>query len=150
MGRLEEARKAFEVSLSRKQHHYGFALGLYLLDFLVGDAQGMASQSAGLVAKSGVPHEVLSGEADTAAYSGHLAKAREPTRQAADSSVHAEQAGAAAMWRLNAALREAAFGQPCGGSTGCAGSLETLTGPARSRGADSARQRLGRRRRRSG
>jgi eukaryotic-like serine/threonine-protein kinase len=61
---------------------------------------------------SGRPEEnfVISLESDTQAYAGHLAKSRELTRQAADSAIRNDSKESAAIWRENAALREAAFG----------------------------------------
>ena len=70
----------------------------------------MASQAAWFEGKPGLQHEILALEADTEAYGGHLARARELTRQAVDSAVRADNPEAAAAWRLDAALREAAFG----------------------------------------
>lgn len=52
----------------------------------------------------------LSLASDTEAYAGHLGKARELTKRAADSAVRADSKEAAAVWQENAALREAAFG----------------------------------------
>src|SRR4029077_14398237 len=52
----------------------------------------------------------LSLESDTAAYAGHLRKARELTRQAVDAATRTDNNENAALWLDNAALREAAFG----------------------------------------
>jgi len=110
LGRLEESRKAFEEALSRKLDDDSLHLGLYSLAFLAADTQGMASQAAWFEGKLDLRHEILSSEADTEAYGGHLAKARELTRRAVDSAVRASYPEAAAAARLIAALREAAFG----------------------------------------
>jgi len=109
LGRLDEARKTFEGALSHKQDNDDLHLGLYGLAFLAGDTQGMASQAAWLEGKPR-RHEILSGEADTEAYGGHLARARELTRRAVEGAVRAANPEMAAEWRLDAALREAAFG----------------------------------------
>ena len=110
LGRLDEARKVFEEALSRKLDEDFVHLGLYSLAFLAGDTQGMASQATWFEGKPGLRHEILSGEADTEAYGGHLARARELTRRAVDSAVRANNPKAAAAARLIAALREAALG----------------------------------------
>ena len=52
----------------------------------------------------------LSLASDTEAYAGHLTKARELTKQSADSAVRADSKENGAIWWENAALREAAFG----------------------------------------
>jgi serine/threonine protein kinase/DNA-binding winged helix-turn-helix (wHTH) protein/tetratricopeptide (TPR) repeat protein len=110
LGRLEEARKFFDEELSRKLDNDFLHLGLYSLAFLAVDAQGEAGQAAWFEGKSELRHEMLSGESDTEAYGGHLARARELTRRAVDSAVRASNPEAAAAARLISALREAAFG----------------------------------------
>jgi hypothetical protein len=47
---------------------------------------------------------------DTEAYTGHLRKARDLTRQAVDSAVRADNKEFGAIWLENAAVREAALG----------------------------------------
>lgn len=110
LGRLDEARKTFEEALSRKLDDDVLHSGLYGLAFLAGDSQGMVSRAAWFEGKPDFQHEILGTEANTEAYGGHLARARELTRRAVDSAVRAANAEAAAAWRLDAALREAAFG----------------------------------------
>jgi eukaryotic-like serine/threonine-protein kinase len=110
LGRFDEARKTFEEALSRKLDDDFLHLELYALTFLAGDIQGMAGQAAWFEGKPDLQHEILSLKADTEAYGGHLARARELTRQAADSAVRAANPESAANWRLDGALREAAFG----------------------------------------
>jgi eukaryotic-like serine/threonine-protein kinase len=53
---------------------------------------------------------LLASEADTAAYSGRLGKAREFSRRAVASAEHVEKKETAAGYEANAALREALFG----------------------------------------
>jgi tetratricopeptide (TPR) repeat protein len=110
LGRLDEARKTFAEAMSRMLDDSGLRLGLYDLAFLAGDTQGMASQAAWFQGKPDLQHVMIAAEADTEAYGGHLARARELTRRAVDGAVSADNPEAAAGWRLNAAMREAAFG----------------------------------------
>jgi serine/threonine protein kinase/tetratricopeptide (TPR) repeat protein len=110
LGRLDEARKTFEAALSRKLDDHSLHMGLYTLAFLAGDTQGMASQAAWFEGKPDLQNEILSLEADTEAYGGHLGGARRLTLRAVDSALRADNPEAAAAWRLDAALREAAFG----------------------------------------
>ncbi len=49
---------------------------------------------------------------DSAAYAGHLGKARELTRRAVDFAKQSDNKETAAIWQVNAALREAAYGNP--------------------------------------
>lgn len=71
LGRFEEARKTFEEALSHKLDDDNLHMGLYGLAFLAGDMQGMAKQVAELDSKPW-QNEILSAEADTGAYGGHL------------------------------------------------------------------------------
>ena len=60
--------------------------------------------------KPGAEDQLMSQDSDTKAYFGHLAKARELSRRAVDSASHNGAKETAAIWRGNAALREAEFG----------------------------------------
>jgi len=52
----------------------------------------------------------LSAKSDTEAYFGHLAAARDLSRQASGSAVRSGQIETAALWEMNEAIREAEFG----------------------------------------
>jgi tetratricopeptide (TPR) repeat protein len=49
---------------------------------------------------------------DTEAYGGHLGKARELTKRAVDSAIRADSKENGAIWQENAALAQAAYGNP--------------------------------------
>jgi len=110
LGRLDESRKIVEEARSRKLDSDGLHLNLYALPFLTGDVPGMTSQAAWFQGKPDLQHEILAAQADTEAYAGHLARARQLTRQAVNSAALAANPEAAAARGLHAALREAAFG----------------------------------------
>ena len=85
---------------------------LYGIAFLRDDTAEMARQVA---RAKGVPGEedlLLALEADTAAYFGHLGKAREFSRRTADSAERAGEKETAAGYYAVSALREALFGDP--------------------------------------
>jgi serine/threonine protein kinase/Flp pilus assembly protein TadD len=107
--RFEEARQMIRDAQERKVDDFILHTQLYALSFLASDAAGMAEQQKWF---TGRPEEndVLSLASDTEAYSGRLSKARELTRRAVDSSIHADSKETGAVWQENAALREAAFG----------------------------------------
>jgi serine/threonine protein kinase/tetratricopeptide (TPR) repeat protein len=112
LGRLNEAQKTLEEALSRKLDDGGFHTNLYLLAFLAADAQSMSRQAAWFKDKPDLLHEMLSLESDTEAYGGHLGRARELTQQAVDADLASANPEDAAAQRADAALREAAFGNP--------------------------------------
>ena len=70
----------------------------------------MEREAAWLMGKSGYEDDMLYLESDTAAYGGEFAKARELTRQAADSAQRADEKETAAEYRAEAAVREALAG----------------------------------------
>jgi hypothetical protein len=70
----------------------------------------MARTVAWAASKRGIEDVMLGTEADTAAYSGRLGKARELSRQAVASALQAQQKETAARYEAAAALREALFG----------------------------------------
>jgi len=85
---------------------------LYAIAFYRDDNAEMARQVARAVGKPGQEDLLLAMEADTAAYSGHLGKAREFSRRAADSAELAGEKETAAEYYAVSALREALFGDP--------------------------------------
>jgi len=72
----------------------------------------MAAQMQWFMANPAVTHMGLLLSADTAAYAGHLKQARDLNRQAVDSAIQADSRENASLWWDEAALREAAFGNP--------------------------------------
>jgi serine/threonine protein kinase/tetratricopeptide (TPR) repeat protein len=108
--RLDEARQNMKAEQTRKLDTYGLRKGLYALAFVTGDAASMTEQLTWLAGKPEVVDLGLYLQADTEAYGGRLRKARELTRQVVDSSVKGDdKEGAAKVW-VNAAMREALFG----------------------------------------
>jgi len=110
--RFEEARQIAKTALARNFDDYILRNELYAVAFIGGDAQGMAEQAAWFQNQPDSEHFGLALESDTQAYSGHLGKARDLTRQAIASAVRTDSKENAAIWQDNQALREAAFGNP--------------------------------------
>src|SRR5208283_1163228 len=110
LNRLDQARTTAAEAQSKKLDSPTLRVYLYVVAFLQNDDAGMQQQVAWAAREPGVEDTLLSNEADTAAYSGHLQKAREFTRRASFSAEHAEEKETAAGYEVNAALREALFG----------------------------------------
>ena len=110
LNRLDEAKAAYGQALEHKLTHPFFHNHLYEIAFLQNDAAGMAQQVSWGAGKPGVEDVFLASEADTAGYSGRLAKARELSRRAVASARHAEEKEAAAGYEGDAAVREVLFG----------------------------------------
>jgi len=90
------------------------ALGptVYAIAFLRDDTHEMARQAAAAAGITGKEDLLLALEADTAAYFGQLARARELTRRASDSAERAGENEASAEYEAIAALRAGLCSKP--------------------------------------
>jgi len=110
LNRLEEAKATFDQALAHKLDSGGLRQQIYFLAFLRGDTAQMEQELAWGAGKPGDEDALLSAQSDTEAYYGRMSKARDFSRRAADSAVRADSKEAAALWQVNAALREAELG----------------------------------------
>jgi predicted Zn-dependent protease len=128
LNRLKEAEATAEEAQAKKLDSPDLRFYLYELAFLRNDAQGLAQQVALSAGKPGVEDVLLYLEADTAAYFGRMAKARELSRQAAASAERADEKEAAAGYEAEAALREALFGNGAEARQRAGAALKLSTG----------------------
>jgi tetratricopeptide (TPR) repeat protein len=110
LGRLNEAQRILDEAQSRNLVSKFLRANLYYLAFLRGDTLAMEQQLAAVRNKIGDEDTLLSSQSDTEAYYGRLRKARELSRQAVESATRAGAKETAAGWLVNAALREAEYG----------------------------------------
>jgi eukaryotic-like serine/threonine-protein kinase len=110
LNRLGEAKAMYERALARHIDIPDLHTYRYGIAFLEHDAEEMQRQADWAMGKPGVEDVSLSFQSDTEAYSGHLAKAQELSRRATESAQRAGEKETAAKRELNAALREAEFG----------------------------------------
>jgi eukaryotic-like serine/threonine-protein kinase len=110
LNRLVEAKATFEQALARKLDGGLLRWWMYYLAFVRGDSAQMEQQVTWGSGKPGDEDPLLSAQSDTEAYYGRLAKAQEFSRRAVDSAIRADSKETAALWQVNAALREAEFG----------------------------------------
>jgi serine/threonine protein kinase/Flp pilus assembly protein TadD len=110
LNRLDDARATAAEAQAKKLDSSFLRLNLYRIEFLQNDASGMAQQIAWSAGKRGVENIFLLFEADTAAYSGHLAKAREISLRAIESAKRAGEKETAAKYESEMAFRETVFG----------------------------------------
>ncbi len=101
---------------------------LYTLSFLQGDSNGMEEQQRWFAGQRVYANYGLALAADSEAYAGHVKKARELTRSAADSAVRSDNEENAAMYRANGALREAAYGEAAEARASAAEALRLAPG----------------------
>jgi serine/threonine protein kinase/tetratricopeptide (TPR) repeat protein len=109
--RFDETRQIIHEAQARKLDDFILHNALYALAFLGSDSAAMAEQ---LQWFAGKPEENfgLALASDTEAYGGHLGKARELTRRAVDSAIRADSKENGAIWQANAAIEQAAYGNP--------------------------------------
>src|SRR5207302_8598444 len=108
--RPEDARKTIEQAQPGNFEGDLLHWVIYQLAFLVGDAAEMGRQVEWAAGKPGTEDVLLSFQSDTEAYYGRLAKARDFSRRAVDAAIRADSKETAALWQVNAALREAEVG----------------------------------------
>ncbi|MGA7945752.1 MAG: protein kinase, partial [Candidatus Sulfotelmatobacter sp.] len=106
VNRMKDARLTLEEA--QRNHFDGLFIrgDLYSLAFLDGDNAEMERQVAWAAGRPGEEDQMLNTHADTQAYYGHMAKARDLARQAADSAVRADAKETAAQWLAIQAVRE--------------------------------------------
>ena len=95
-----------------KLDDFAFHDALYALAFLGADSAAMAEQQQWFAGKPEAENSGLSLASDTEAFAGHLGKARELTKRPVDSAVRVDSKETGAIFQDNAALREAAYGNP--------------------------------------
>ncbi len=128
LNRPDDAKKAIEQAQERKLEGDYLHWVIYQLAFLKGDAAEMERQVAWAAGKPGSEDQLLSFQSDTEAYYGRVVKARDFSRRAVDSAVRDDSKESAALWQVNAALREAEFGNTAAAKQGVAAALALAPG----------------------
>jgi eukaryotic-like serine/threonine-protein kinase len=108
--RFNEARQSILQSLAMKMDDPAFHIDLYAIAFLAADAKGMEEQQKWFEANQNYANFGLALASDAEASAGRLAKARELSKKAADSAIHADAKETGGVWLENNAIAEAAFG----------------------------------------
>jgi len=128
LNRFDDAQKTIEEAQKHNRAGDFLHLAIYQLAFLKGDAAEMERQVAWAAGKPGSEDFLLSVQSDTEAYYGHLTKARDFSRRAVDAAVRNDSKETAAIWQVNAALREAEFGNPATAKQDVAAALKLSPG----------------------
>src|ERR1700730_1849291 len=128
LNRVDDAKATFDQGQTRKLDGGGLRQWMYYLAFLRGDLAQMQQQVAWSAGKPGAEDPLLSAQSDTDAYYGRLTKARAFSRRAVDSDCRADSSETAALWQVNAALREAEFGKQAEAKQGVAAALVLARG----------------------
>jgi len=126
--RPQDAVAAIQQAWSRSMDTYFLRLALYQAAFLQNDQETMQGQLTWAAGRVGEEDWLLSAQSDTEAYFGQLKKARELSHRAIDSAKRANANETAALWEVNAALREAEFSNPPGARHHASAALALVPG----------------------
>ena len=109
LNRMDEA-KAMAVAGLRDNGDFSYHINLYELAFLRHDVAGMKSEADAVVTNPTWGDFVLNQQANSSAYFGQFARAREFTDRAVSAAKKAEKPESAAAYKAEAAIREALAG----------------------------------------
>ncbi len=126
--RFDEARPIIQGALARQSDDKVAHNALYALAFLGADSTAMAEQQQWFGSEPEYENVGLALASDTAAYAGHLHKARELTKQSVGSAIRVGDKESGAIWQENAALREAAYGNAAEARASAAAALKLAPG----------------------
>ena len=110
LNHLDEAKTTLQQALERNLDSGDLRLVMYNHAFLRGDAEQMRRQVEWGTGRPRSEDRLLSAHSDTEAYYGHIRKARDLSRRAAESALRAGAKETAAIWQADAALRDAEVG----------------------------------------
>jgi eukaryotic-like serine/threonine-protein kinase len=112
LNRWDDAKKLSDQASAQKLSGFVLREKRYDLAFLNNDAAGMQQQLQGRVGNGTEEYQMLSTQADTAAFGGKLAVSRDFMEGAIEGAIHNDARETAAVWRAIAGMREAETGNP--------------------------------------
>ncbi len=124
MNRPEDAKAKYEEAVAHKVNNPFLHGNRYGVAFYEGDVSEMQRQVDGQKDKPG-EDVLLSFASDTDAFYGRLASAREKSQRAIEFARRSDAKETAAEWQMNAALREAEFGNTARARQQTASALNT-------------------------
>lgn len=110
LNQFDDAKKTFDDALINKFDGRYIRQSLYWVAFAIGNDDLMERQVAWAAGRPGDEDVLASMESDTDAYYGRVSQARDLTRRAIELAVRSGTKETAALWEVNAALREAELG----------------------------------------
>jgi eukaryotic-like serine/threonine-protein kinase len=107
---FDETQQIIRQVQARNLDDYELHADLYALAFLASKPVAMAEQQRWFGSKPEYENFGLALASDSEAYGGHVGKAWELAKRAADSAKRIDSKESGATWQANAALRQAAYG----------------------------------------
>ena len=108
--RYDETLQIIRDAQARKLDDAISHLALYAVAFIAADSAAMKEEEQWFARRPEYENYGLALASDTAGYAGHVHKARELSKQAADSAVRADDKEVGAFYLANTAVLEAAYG----------------------------------------
>jgi len=124
--RSDETRQIVSEAQAKKLDSDVFHNALYGLAFLEANSAAMAAQQQWFASNPDYENEGLALASDTEAYEGHVTKARDLTKRAVDSAVRTDNKENAAIYLTNAAVQQAAYGNPAEARQSAAAALKLV------------------------
>jgi len=128
VNRIADARKTMTEAQQRGFDNLLIRANLYSLAFLSGDSAEMERDVAWAAGRPSEEDQMLNTHADTQAYYGRFAKARDLARRAADSAARSDAKETSAQWLALQALREAEVGNVAAARQGVTRALALAPG----------------------
>src|SRR6516164_2832473 len=110
LGRVDEAEATLHQASERKLEIPDLAVLRFVIAFLNGNEAGMDREAALAHERPGVDDWMSNAEGFVLAYTGHLEQARKMSQLAADLAYKSERRDTEALYKADAAVREALFG----------------------------------------
>jgi eukaryotic-like serine/threonine-protein kinase len=128
VNRIADARQTIKEAQQRGFDNLLIRGNLYSLAFLSGDTAEMERDVAWAAGRPSEEDQLLNNHADTQAYYGRMAKARDLARRATDSAVRSDEKETGAQWLAFQALREAEVGNVAAARQGITRALALAPG----------------------
>jgi eukaryotic-like serine/threonine-protein kinase len=110
LNRFSDAKRVYEQTIARKIDDPVLKVNWFGVAFIEGDTAEMDRLMAWAAGIPEAEDNFLAAKSDAEAYFGHALQAREFSRRAVGSALRSFQKETAAQWQMDAALREAEFG----------------------------------------
>ncbi|MGH9714321.1 MAG: tetratricopeptide repeat protein [Candidatus Acidiferrales bacterium] len=110
LDRFDDARKIYNLAISRKILDPTLGVNWFGVSFVLGDRAEMDRLMAGSAGQPEAEDSFLAAKSDTEAFFGRLKQAREFSREAVASALRSDQKETAVQWKLDEVLTEAEFG----------------------------------------
>ncbi len=108
--RFDEMNATVQEARAHGLDNSSVSISLFLADFLQNNSKAMEADAAQMMGKPGFEDQILSIEANVAAYAGQYSKSRDLFRRATESALRADEKETGATYEAGSAVQEALAG----------------------------------------